>query len=600
MNGTDKYNCTALLKATKYGQVSCVNTLITAGADVNIPDKNGKTALSHAVEELHHDIDNFQHIRSKKEECMKLVLKAKGANVNYHAEGSEPPLISVAHWGNIKWLHTLLKAGADVNETDKDGNTALIQAAERGHDACITALIKAGASVNITNDRGWTALMQAAGNKRDTSAKLFIESGADPKHIDKNQLSLLNLVASNASVDAAYQGVLARTYRCFQLFLRDGSPINTPGFTNALRCYLRFAESRVGQIPMLLVAAGEELAEVLKRDILADYLSQEDQDETSLKHVCRESIRDHLIKTNRNRNLFIAVPKLDIPSSLASYLLYDVSLDDEYVHVESDEYDDVDTEEMLEGCDPRFRLWYDAMFGEDSSTEYEECSDEDDDGSDDDIVVIDDDDNAKDKSSGDDSNSSDVDEDDESNCDNSAECGSVVDDEDGNDVSVVVIDDDDADSDDSDDDEDDDGSSESNSTDDDTKDVIVIDDDDDDNSNNNGDGSSDCNSSADDSGDESESDQHKDNSDSDCDKTDEDENDQSDSKDDGSDDNSDYDSDDDNDDHGSDDCDSDTGHDSEDEEGSDQSQSFDRSEDDDDNNDDALLLDSDENNNDKK
>ena len=132
VNGTDKYNCTALLKAPKYGHVSCVNTLITAGADVNIPDKNGGLPLSHAVEELHHDLDNYEESRSSQEKCMKLILKAIGADVNVCPEGSETPLISVAHWGNIEWLNSLLTAGANVNRTDKDGNTALMQAAERG------------------------------------------------------------------------------------------------------------------------------------------------------------------------------------------------------------------------------------------------------------------------------------------------------------------------------------------------------------------------------------------------------------------------------------------------------------------------------------
>ena len=251
VNGTDKYHCTALLKATKHGQVSCVNTLITAGADVNIPDKNGGLPLSHAVEELHHDLDNYEESRSRQEECMKLILKAIGSDVNVCPEGCETPLISVAHWGNTDWLNSLLTAGADVNRTDKEGNTALMQAAERGHDACITALIKAGANVNAVNERGWTALMQAAGGMRDSSAELLIKSGADAKRLDKNKLSVLNIVASNASVNAAYAGVVARTYGLFRLFLREGAPINTPGYANAIRCYLRMAESRVGQIPML-------------------------------------------------------------------------------------------------------------------------------------------------------------------------------------------------------------------------------------------------------------------------------------------------------------------------------------------------------------
>ena len=45
-----------------------------------------------------------------------------------------------------------------------------------------------------------------------------------------------------------------------------------------------------------------------------------------LKDICRRAIREHLLQMSRV-NLFFRVPRLGLSSSLAKYLLYDVSLE---------------------------------------------------------------------------------------------------------------------------------------------------------------------------------------------------------------------------------------------------------------------------------
>ena len=60
-----------------------------------------------------------------------------------------------------------------------------------------------------------------------------------------------------------------------------------------------------------------------------DYLNQEDQDEFSLKHRCREVVRKQMVAAHPHDNLFKAVLKLNIPPELESYLVYDVSLEED-------------------------------------------------------------------------------------------------------------------------------------------------------------------------------------------------------------------------------------------------------------------------------
>ena len=69
-----------------------------------------------------------------------------------------------------------------------------------------------------------------------------------------------------------------------------------------------------------------------------------------LKHICREAIRTHLLRLNPRRHLFGRVPRLGLPASMTSYLLYNTSLatgtEDE--DEGTDEDGDEDEEDMQE------------------------------------------------------------------------------------------------------------------------------------------------------------------------------------------------------------------------------------------------------------
>ena len=63
--------------------------------------------------------------------------------------------------------------------------------------------------------------------------------------------------------------------------------------------------------------------------------------ELSLKNICREAIRNHLLQMS-NVNIFIRVPRLPLPKALQSYLLYDQTLNED--HDEDDDDDDDDND----------------------------------------------------------------------------------------------------------------------------------------------------------------------------------------------------------------------------------------------------------------
>ena len=104
-------------------------------------------------------------------------------------------------------------------------------------------------------------------------------------------------------------------------------------------------------ISLLLFAAGETFIE--KRYIvwnatddevgLPDFLKQIKSD-MSLKHMCREAIRKRLLELEPHSNLFSRIPELGLPSSLQSYLLFHVSLNQEDSGIDRINNDDDDSD----------------------------------------------------------------------------------------------------------------------------------------------------------------------------------------------------------------------------------------------------------------
>ena len=77
-------------------------------------------------------------------------------------------------------------------------------------------------------------------------------------------------------------------------------------------------------IPRLLRAAGD--TSYLRALNSHDPDAKEQQNlRLTLRHICRETIRNHLIELN-SINLFVKVPRLGLPLSPARFLLYNESV----------------------------------------------------------------------------------------------------------------------------------------------------------------------------------------------------------------------------------------------------------------------------------
>jgi ankyrin repeat protein len=145
---------------------AAVRALVSRGADVNTPQRDGMTALHWAAY-----FDN--------REMAHLLLQA-GARANAANRYGVTPLSLACTNGNGAMVEALLKAGADANLALPGGETPLMTAARSGSAAAVNALLSHGARVETKDERrAQTALMWAAAEGHAAIVHDLIEAGAD-------------------------------------------------------------------------------------------------------------------------------------------------------------------------------------------------------------------------------------------------------------------------------------------------------------------------------------------------------------------------------------------------------------------------------------
>ncbi len=175
-----------LIEAAKKGQTERVKSLLAGGADVDVSDNSGTTALMHASAEGHTQL-------------VEALLDA-GAEVDAQAHDGLTALMVVAR-GNTQIARALLDAGADVNAKAQQGVTPLMVAVATGKTQIVRTLLDAGAEVNAKADSGMTALMLTERNGYLEIAELLKSAGAtvtEPRRPEEtllaNELSAITTV----------------------------------------------------------------------------------------------------------------------------------------------------------------------------------------------------------------------------------------------------------------------------------------------------------------------------------------------------------------------------------------------------------------------
>jgi ankyrin repeat protein len=177
MNAPDEVDGrTVLISAAARGDLEVVKRLIGRGADVNIKDNKGYTALSHSIEARYDEVSD-------------VLLNHPQLDPNARGLNGTTTLASYVWRDRSDVVDQLLERGADVNAQDNDGDAPLHGAAQNGNVGIIDMLIDNGADVNLKNKQGGTPLMWAAVFGHEDAARRLIERGADPSLKDAEGLT---------------------------------------------------------------------------------------------------------------------------------------------------------------------------------------------------------------------------------------------------------------------------------------------------------------------------------------------------------------------------------------------------------------------------
>jgi hypothetical protein len=241
-NAVDPDGISVTLLAIINGHYDIAAYLVDQGANVNLADRTGRTALYSAVDfhtppqsnrpapkEVDSGVSSLDLIKD---------LLAHGANVNAALKTAQPyrtktdrgddtmlttgttPLVRAAKAGDAEVVRLLLAKGADPKLGPRAIN-AVMAAAGLGTKeedttgrfktqadiiASIEPCLKAGADVNAVDSRGQTALHGAASMGYDQVVKYLAEHGANVSLKDKQGKTALDAAVGNGGGGGGFDG----------------------------------------------------------------------------------------------------------------------------------------------------------------------------------------------------------------------------------------------------------------------------------------------------------------------------------------------------------------------------------------------------------
>jgi|GEM_PF-1590269 len=163
------YNIFPLITAVSGSNYAIVKALLDSGADVNIHDDEGRTAL---------------HVATYNTDILTLLLQ-HGAKVDARDQDDNTPLHSAAEYGHSQSAKLLLEHGAEVDPYNNYGETPLHKAAYIAHVESAKLLLEYGANINAQTKMHLTPLHNVVfcypqpQDNHKALIKLLLEKGAD-------------------------------------------------------------------------------------------------------------------------------------------------------------------------------------------------------------------------------------------------------------------------------------------------------------------------------------------------------------------------------------------------------------------------------------
>lgn len=174
---------TSLFKAVFFKKKEMVELLLNRGADVNSKDKTGQTPLFFAMYQCSRFAnrlptyrDNVASVKVITDDDREIIsiLLAGGAQLNVSDNDGMTALLPAVKYKSLKTVKQLLVASAEVNVCNKDGMSPLAFAAEQGSEETIRLLLMQGVNSNISNKDGMLLLVFTTKQRTKEITKLLL------------------------------------------------------------------------------------------------------------------------------------------------------------------------------------------------------------------------------------------------------------------------------------------------------------------------------------------------------------------------------------------------------------------------------------------
>ena len=220
---------TALLASAADGNVEIVKSLIEAGSNVDVKDKDGNSAVILAAWNGHEKVlkmlqggkSNMAVMNNKgstalmfaarhgHDEAVKVLIDSK-VNLSIRNDYGFSALMLAADHGHEKVVKLLLEADIEINAQSNDGWTALMFASNKAYANIVAALMDAGADTDLKGKDNTTALMLAARQGHDLVVNVLLSSCPAVDIVDNNNWSALMFAADNGYTEIVHQLCRAR------------------------------------------------------------------------------------------------------------------------------------------------------------------------------------------------------------------------------------------------------------------------------------------------------------------------------------------------------------------------------------------------------
>ncbi len=223
VNEPSRYGVTPLMTVAALGTGKNLNILLDYGANPDLQDNQGRTALMYAVETLNYDTASalldipkidlslkdkkgktaFMHVLDKQDANMLDLFAAKGVKVDSKDKATRDLFFKSVKNNDENMVRLLIACGYKVDNQDTAAKTSFLNAVKNNKVEMAEIFLQAGVNPNSKDSLGTPALITAVKNNNLEMTEVLLSAGADSNIKDGLATPALITAVKNNNLDIA-------------------------------------------------------------------------------------------------------------------------------------------------------------------------------------------------------------------------------------------------------------------------------------------------------------------------------------------------------------------------------------------------------------